>query len=36
MENIEVALRIRPLNLSELNKEETEVWNVANGNTIAL
>ena len=36
MENIEVLLRIRPVNASENNSGDLDIWNVVNNNSIYI
>lgn len=36
MENIQVALRMRPLNRREIQRQEVNVWQIQNNNTIAI
>ena len=36
MENIEVALRIRPINYYERENNDIEIWNVNNSETVFI
>lgn len=36
MENIRVALRMRPINQREIDGKESLSWNISDGNNIAL
>ena len=36
MENIEVAIRIRPINISELSSNDLEIWDSLSPQTIGI
>ena len=36
MENIEVAIRIRPINISELSSNDMDIWDSLNSQAIGI